>query len=201
MIWVVRASSAARSLRPIRAPQAPWQPAYAGSAAYRGRSPEPCNSARDVRDAFGSLPTARGSVRRSRRSSFWPSGQPGADESSGDDRCVVALAKDPPPQWRGPAGVRSREMIRMASCCRVIAAGRPSTRGHRTVRLDHQLLAVSGRHRPPDTSRLAAAELAHIERVQRASAQRTWLVGWQPDAPVGTAALRGLTAAAAVGGR
>ena len=26
----------------------------------------------------------------------------------------------------------------------------------------------------------AAAELAHIERVQRASAQRTWLVGWQP---------------------
>ena len=47
----------------------------------------------------------------------------------------------------------------------------------------------------------AAAERAHIERVQRASAQRTWLVGWQPDAPVGTAALRGLTAAAAVARR
>ena len=47
----------------------------------------------------------------------------------------------------------------------------------------------------------AAAERAHIERVQRASAQRTWLVGWQPDAPVGAAALRGLTAAAAVARR
>jgi len=46
----------------------------------------------------------------------------------------------------------------------------------------------------------AAAEATHIERVQQASAQRTWLVGWQPDAPVGATALRELTAAAAVHG-
>ena len=68
-------------------------------AAQRSCIPShPPLSARDVRDAFGPLPTARGSYRRSRRSSFWPSGQPGADESSGDDRSVVALTKDPPPQ-------------------------------------------------------------------------------------------------------
>ncbi len=33
----------------------------------------------------------------------------------------------------------------------------------------------------------AGAEHAHIKRVQQASAQRTWLVGWQPEAPVGAA--------------
>ena len=47
----------------------------------------------------------------------------------------------------------------------------------------------------------AGAELVHIERVQRVSAQRTWLVGWQPEAPVGAEALRELAAATAVGSR
>ncbi|MGO9959198.1 MAG: ArsA-related P-loop ATPase [Solirubrobacteraceae bacterium] len=47
----------------------------------------------------------------------------------------------------------------------------------------------------------AGAERAHIERVQQASAQRTWLVGWQPEAPVGAVALRELAAGAAVGSR
>lgn len=61
-------------------------------------------SARDMRDAFGPLPTARGSYRRSRRSSFWPSGQPGADEPSGDDRSVVALTKDPSATVAGARG-------------------------------------------------------------------------------------------------
>jgi arsenite-transporting ATPase len=45
----------------------------------------------------------------------------------------------------------------------------------------------------------AGAEHAHIERVRQASAQRTWLVGWQPEAPVGALALRELAAGVAVG--
>ena len=36
----------------------------------------------------------------------------------------------------------------------------------------------------------ADSELAHIARVERLSARGTWLVGWQPDPPIGTAALR-----------
>ena len=47
----------------------------------------------------------------------------------------------------------------------------------------------------------AAGELTHIERVRQSSAHATWLVGWQPDAPVGAAALRELTAGAAMGVR
>jgi arsenite-transporting ATPase len=40
----------------------------------------------------------------------------------------------------------------------------------------------------------AAGEQAHIARVRDLSAQRTWLVGWQPDPPVGANALRQLAA-------
>jgi hypothetical protein len=36
----------------------------------------------------------------------------------------------------------------------------------------------------------AAAELAHIDRVAELSANATWLVGWQPEAPVGAARAR-----------
>jgi arsenite-transporting ATPase len=46
----------------------------------------------------------------------------------------------------------------------------------------------------------AAAELAHIDRVEELSEHATWLVGWQPDAPVGAAALRELAAAGALSG-
>jgi len=61
-------------------------------------------------------------------------------------------------------------------------------------------LAAGGTTHPTLRAR-AAGELTHIERVRRSSAHRTWLVGWQPDAPVGAAALRQLTAGAAVSGR
>ncbi len=40
------------------------------------------------------------------------------------------------------------------------------------------------------------SELAHIARVEELSAGGTWLVGWQPEPPVGAAALRQLAAAA-----
>jgi arsenite/tail-anchored protein-transporting ATPase len=40
----------------------------------------------------------------------------------------------------------------------------------------------------------AAGEQTHIARVRELSAQRTWLAGWQPEPPVGTAALRQLAA-------
>jgi arsenite-transporting ATPase len=36
----------------------------------------------------------------------------------------------------------------------------------------------------------ADGELAHIARVHQLSADGTWLVGWQPDPPIGTTALR-----------
>ena len=61
-------------------------------------------------------------------------------------------------------------------------------------------LAASATTHPTLRAR-AGAELAHIEHVQRVSAERTWLVGWQPEAPVGAAALRELAAATAVGSR
>ncbi len=61
-------------------------------------------------------------------------------------------------------------------------------------------LAASATKHPTLRAR-AGSELAHIEHVQRVSAQRTWLVGWQPEAPVGAAALRELAAATAVGSR
>jgi arsenite/tail-anchored protein-transporting ATPase len=47
----------------------------------------------------------------------------------------------------------------------------------------------------------ADAEFAHIERAQQASTLRTWLVGWQPEAPVGRDALRELSAGVALSGR
>ena len=53
----------------------------------------------------------------------------------------------------------------------------------------------------PTLGARAAAELTHIEHVRQASAGGTWLVGWQPDAPVGAPALRELAAGAAVGRR
>ena len=42
-----------------------------------------------------------------------------------------------------------------------------------------------------------ASERAHIERVPQLS-DRTWLVAWQAEPPVGPAGLRGLSAAAVV---
>ena len=62
--------------------------------------------------------------------------------------------------------------------------------------INASLLAGGTRH--PTLRARAAAELTHIERVQRASARGTWLVGWQPDAPVGGAALRELASTAIV---
>jgi arsenite/tail-anchored protein-transporting ATPase len=61
-------------------------------------------------------------------------------------------------------------------------------------------LAPSGTTHPTLRAR-ATAELVHIERVAELSANATWLVGWQPEAPVGAAALRELAAGAAVAGR
>ena len=45
----------------------------------------------------------------------------------------------------------------------------------------------------------AAAERVHIDRAEQLS-NRTWLVGWQPQLPVGPAGLRALTAGAALTG-
>jgi arsenite-transporting ATPase len=59
-------------------------------------------------------------------------------------------------------------------------------------------LAASATTHPTLRAR-AAGELTHIERTQQSSAHATWLVGWQPQAPVGVAALRELTASDAVG--
>ena len=61
-------------------------------------------------------------------------------------------------------------------------------------------LAASGTRHPTLRAR-ATAELVHIERVAELSANATWLVGWQPEAPVGAAALRALASGAAVAGR
>jgi arsenite-transporting ATPase len=44
----------------------------------------------------------------------------------------------------------------------------------------------------------AVGEQTHIPRVRKLLAQRTWLVGWQPEPPVGTAALRQLASNTAV---
>jgi arsenite-transporting ATPase len=63
--------------------------------------------------------------------------------------------------------------------------------------INSSLAASSTTH--PTLRARAVGELTHIERVQRSSANGTWLVGWQPDAPVGAAALRELAAGAAVG--
>ena len=60
---------------------------------------------------------------------------------------------------------------------------------------------IAGGTRHPMLRARAAAELTHIERVLEASAGGTWLVGWQPDAPVGAAALRELAAGSTVAGR
>jgi arsenite-transporting ATPase len=61
-------------------------------------------------------------------------------------------------------------------------------------------LTTSGTTHPTLQAR-AATELAHIARVRDLLARSTWLVGWQPDAPIGAAALRELAAGVAVGGR
>ncbi|HEX5924018.1 MAG TPA: arsenical pump-driving ATPase [Baekduia sp.] len=53
-------------------------------------------------------------------------------------------------------------------------------------------LTATGTEHPILRAR-AAAELAHLDRVGELSTQNTWLVGWQAQAPVGTAALRRLT--------
>lgn len=53
----------------------------------------------------------------------------------------------------------------------------------------------------PTLQARAAAELTHIEHVQALSDHGVWLVGWQPEAPVGTAALRELATGNAVGRR
>ena len=52
-------------------------------------------------------------------------------------------------------------------------------------------LAMSATSHPTLRAR-AAAELTHIERARELSTRATWLVGWQPAAPVGAAALREL---------
>lgn len=52
-------------------------------------------------------------------------------------------------------------------------------------------LAATGTTHPTLRAR-AAAERAHIQRVGQLSARGTWLVGWQPQAPVGVDALRAL---------
>jgi arsenite-transporting ATPase len=54
-------------------------------------------------------------------------------------------------------------------------------------------LTATGTEHPILRAR-AAAELAHIDRVGELSTQNTWLVGWQPKAPVGVEALRRLSA-------
>ena len=61
-------------------------------------------------------------------------------------------------------------------------------------------LATSGTTHPTLRAR-AGAELGHIERVQELAARGTWLVGWQPHAPVGADALRELAAGTALTGR
>ncbi len=53
-------------------------------------------------------------------------------------------------------------------------------------------LATSGATHPTLRAR-AGAELRHIERVQQLSGRGIWLVGWQPQAPVGIPALLELT--------
>jgi arsenite-transporting ATPase len=61
-------------------------------------------------------------------------------------------------------------------------------------------LTASGTTHPILRAR-AAAELTHIERALELSTRGTWLVGWQPDAPVGAVALRVLGQGAALRGR
>lgn len=60
-------------------------------------------------------------------------------------------------------------------------------------------LVTSGTAHPTLRAR-AAAELAHIERVQEVSGRATWLVGWQPEPPVGVDALRELATNRALSG-
>ena len=60
---------------------------------------------------------------------------------------------------------------------------------------------AAGETTHPTLRARAAGELTHIEHAQQSSTHTTWLVAWQPEAPVGVAALRELTAGAAVGVR
>ena len=75
------------------------------------------------------------------------------------------------------------------------ATGRPAARRHRAIRLGHQRLPLRRGHRTSDTRARAAAERAHIDRVRNELSPRTWLVGWQPEPPVGAQRLRELTSA------
>jgi len=65
--------------------------------------------------------------------------------------------------------------------------------------INASLLAARTMH--PTLRARAGAEIPHIERVKQHSDQRTWLVAWQREAPVGPAALRELSAGAALSGR
>ena len=62
--------------------------------------------------------------------------------------------------------------------------------------INASLLAGGTTH--PTLRARATAELTHIQRLLKASAGGTWLVGWQADAPVGIAALRELASNAIV---
>jgi arsenite-transporting ATPase len=60
--------------------------------------------------------------------------------------------------------------------------------------INASLTATSTTH--PTLGARAAAETAHIARVTELSARETWLVGWQPQPPVGADALHELAAGA-----
>jgi arsenite/tail-anchored protein-transporting ATPase len=47
----------------------------------------------------------------------------------------------------------------------------------------------------------AAAEIAHIEQTSRLSSRNTWLVGWQPQPPTGSASLLELAGVTPVSNR
>ena len=64
-----------------------------------------------------------------------------------------------------------------------------------------RMLVVTSDTTHPTLRARADAELTHISRVQALSEQGVWLVGWQPDAPIGACALRELGTAAAVASR
>jgi len=64
--------------------------------------------------------------------------------------------------------------------------------------INASLLAARTAH--PTLRARAGAEIPHMERVEQLAEGRRWLVAWQPDAPVGSAALRELPAGAAMRG-
>jgi arsenite/tail-anchored protein-transporting ATPase len=56
---------------------------------------------------------------------------------------------------------------------------------------------AAGDTRHPMLRARASSEAEHIEHVQQLSAGGTWLLAWQPEPPIGAAALRQLAADAA----